>query len=81
MKSLFATHLNVTISNWDDTSVTIWGTGDSTISSTINWDFTVTWYERLQVLHKSDGSDTWSTSTMRNGEGLMKVKMTDISTD
>jgi hypothetical protein len=38
-------------------------------------------HEGGEMLLNSDGADTWATTTMRNGEGFVKVKMTNISTD
>ena len=41
----------------------------------------MSWNERTQVILVTNGSNTWTTTSMRNREGLVKVKMTDISSD
>jgi len=37
--------------------------------------------EWLQVLLGTDGSDSGTTTTVRDGKGLVQVQMTDISSD
>ncbi len=41
----------------------------------------MTWDKRLKMLLGTDGSDTWATASMRDGEGLVKVEMTHVSSD
>ena len=41
----------------------------------------MSWNKWSQMFHVSNGSDTWTTSTMWNGESLMEIQMANISSD
>lgn len=78
---MLTSHLDEGIRDWHHTSVSERRSSNSTCTSSLNWDDTVTWDEWVKMLHVSDRSNTWSTTSVRDGECLMEIEMTNISTD
>merc|ERR1719223_1079471 len=74
-------HFDIGVRDWDDACISVWSACNGSSLPSGNWNFTVTWDEWLQMLLESNGSDTWSTTTVRNGEGLMQVQVTNIGTN
>jgi len=74
-------HLDVGIWDGQDTCAAIRSRSDCCCLSSFDWKNRMAWHEGDQMLLNSDGADTWATTTMRNGEGLVEVKMANISTN
>lgn len=74
-------HLDESVGNWNNTGITVWSSSDSTALSAFDWYLSVTWDEWLKMLLVTNGSDSWSTTSVRNRESLMKIQVAYVSTD
>lgn len=77
----FSQELDERVADGENTSITIWCGGDGTFSATSNRCDNMSGDEWLEVNFSTDRTNTGTTTTVRDSEGLVQVEMTNVSAD